>query len=492
MIKIRNLVLIALLCVCWTNTALAQDLSVILPTLLQRSVTLAGNPNPAPGQISHAGHFEPSASGLELPTQMNAALVTALTTFPIGSSSGGFVFEGDPTVGDFRPASRTYGSSFAERALTAGKGTFSFGMHFQAARFDKFEGETLDDGSIKFYLTHEDVAPNGALNPFFEGDLIQASVFMEVKTDTTAFLLNYGLTDRLDVGAAVPIQHVSLNASVLATVDRAATAAIPGIHRFDGSDPDHNSQSLGNSATGIGDILLRSRYRIWKVEGGGLAAGLDLRLPTGDEENLLGLGTTQAKFSLIGSKESSSGFSPHFNVSYTLSGEGNLPGVTIADEVGYIFGAEVGLGRVTIAGDFIGRTLIDFGRFSNVTQTFPLCGNNACQGPNSSFTRPEFSHQDGSLTQLIGAAGVKVLLASRFLLTGNVLFSINEAGLTDRFVPVVGLDTPSPADRSGLLPSLVAEKKRGRESLLIILRKDSRPLAFHAGLRPLFLTDSVG
>ena len=88
---------------------------------------------------------------------------------------------------------------------------------------------------------------------------------------------------------------------------------------------------------------------------------------------------------------------------------------------------------MSLAGDLIGRTLIDAGRFADVNRTFPLVNG-------GSFTRTEFGRTDGNLNQLIGAVGVKVLVASRFLVTGNVLFSLNDSGLTDRFVPVVGLE----------------------------------------------------
>ena len=281
-------------------------------------------------------------------------------------------------------------------------------------------------------MRHIETPPVGAFpNPFFEGDLIETSVSMEVKTDTNAFLFNYGLTDRWDIGAAVPIQHVSLTASVLARVDRAATGTTQ-IHTFTGDDPNARLQTESGSATGIGDILMRSKYRMWNVEGGGLAVGLDLRLPTGDEADLLGLGTTQAKVTLIGSKESANGFAPHFNLSYTFTGDGDLPDVPISKEFGYIVGVEGSAGRVSFAGDLIGRTLIDAGRWGDVTRTFPLI--------TGSFERTEFAVEEGNLSQLIGAVGVKVLVASRFLVTGNVLFSINDAGLTDRFVPVVGLE----------------------------------------------------
>jgi hypothetical protein len=437
MINLRNLGTLAGLLASTATVAAAQDLSTLLPSMLRDTVVLAPPP-PDSTFASHAAHFQanPGDPAYEAPNQFNAALVTALTTFPVGSSSGGFVFEGDPAVGDFRPASRTYGPLFAERAFTAGKGTLTFSMNYQGARFDEFDGKELDGGDITFYLPHIETPPVGFPNPFFEGDLIETRVSMKVSTDTTAFLLNYGLTDRWDIGAAVPIQHVSLTATVLARVDRAATGANPntaGIHQFEGASSNERLSTQSDSATGLGDILLRSKYRMWKAQGGGLAMGLDLRLPTGKEEDLLGLGTTQAKVTLIGSKEFPNGFAPHFNLSYTFSGDGSLPDVQIAKEVGYVFGAEVAMGRVTFAGDLIGRTLIDAGRFADTTRTFPLQGG-------GSFQRTEFTRQEGNLNQLIGAVGVKVLVASQFLLTGNVLFSINDAGLTARFVPVVGLE----------------------------------------------------
>ena len=434
MIDLRTLATLVLALACPLTAAQAQPLSELLPRLLLQTVELAPPPPNSTFQ-SHQAHFQPTPADniVSAPSQFNGALVNALTTFPVGSSSGGFVFEGDPATGDFRPASRTYGPSFAERALTAGRGTFSFGFAFQPANFDHFEGKDLEDGSIKFYLTHIETPPVGAFpNPFFEGDLIETSVSMEVKTDTTAFLFNYGLSDRWDIGAAVPIQHVSLSASVLARVDRAATGPNSQIHTFTGDDPNARLQTQSGSATGIGDILMRTKYRMWKVEGGGLAVGLDLRLPTGDEADLLGLGTTQAKVTLIGSKESGNGFAPHFNLSYTFTGDGDLPAVQISKEFGYIFGVEGSAGRVSFAGDLIGRTLIDAGRWGDVTRTFPL--------QTGTFERTEFGVEEGNLSQLIGAIGVKVLVASRFLVTGNVLFSINDAGLTDRFVPVVGLE----------------------------------------------------
>ena len=407
-------------------------LADLLPNLLRVTVKLS--PPNQPGFPTHEAHFLPTSTDniYLVPNQFNGALLASLTTFPLGSSSGGFVFEGDPALGDFRPASRSYGPTFAERALTSGRGNFNFGFTFQSARYDSFEGKDLESDGPKFYLQHIDSANPGAFpDPAYEGDLIETQVSLKIKTDTTAFLFNYGLTDRWDIGAALPIVRVSLNAGVFARVDRIATGTVP-IHVFPGANPDSSTQTSNGSATGIGDIVLRTKYRLMKSGPGGLSAGLDVRVPSGNEEDLLGLGTTQAKFVLIGSTEKGR-IGPHFNISYAVAGESSLQDVDIPNEFGYTFGVDAVAGKATLAFDIIGRTLIDAGRFGDTTRTFPLLGG-------ATVNRTEFGRRDGNLNQVLGAAGIKFPVMDKLLLTANALFSINDAGLKAKFIPVVGFE----------------------------------------------------
>jgi hypothetical protein len=407
-------------------------LSDLLPTLLRSTVTLSP---PSTGGFSHEAHFLPTDADniYQVPLQFNGALLASLTTFPLGSSSGGFVFVGDPALGDFRQASRSFGPTFTERALTSGKGTINFGFNFQAASYDSFEGKELDDGEIKFYLRHGDCCtPTGEgtfPNPNFEGDLIQASVSLKITTKTSALLFNYGLTDRWDVGLAVPFVNVGLDAGVLATVDPIATGG--GVHFFPGGTTEREQTSTG-SASGIGDVVIRTKYRLVKAEGGGIAAAIDMRLPTGNEEQLLGLGTPQAKFMFIGSTEAGA-FGPHVNLSYSVAGESNLQGINIPDELGYAFGVDVVSCNVTYAFDMIGRTLFDAGRFGDQTRTFPRLDL-------PSVTRVEFGRRDGNLNQLLAVAGVKIPLANKLLFTANGLFSLKDAGLKANFIPMIGIE----------------------------------------------------
>ncbi len=60
-----------------------------------------------------------------------------------------------------RRASSSFGPLFAERAATIGRGRFSAGFNYQHARYDQFEGSDLDDGTIKFYLRHQECCTTG-------------------------------------------------------------------------------------------------------------------------------------------------------------------------------------------------------------------------------------------------------------------------------------------------------------------------------------------
>src|SRR5262249_43858411 len=100
-------------------------ISGILADLLTHGVTLG----PPLSGVNHTAHFQPSPNPndpfneevTQLAANLSRGLLASLPAFPLGSSSGGFVFTGDPALGDFRPASRSFGPVFGERAFTSGK-----------------------------------------------------------------------------------------------------------------------------------------------------------------------------------------------------------------------------------------------------------------------------------------------------------------------------------------------------------------------------------
>ena len=100
----------------------AQDtpLSQILPELLGNTITLV--PSNLPDQPLHVAHFRPGSDQLQVPIQVNQALVTLLSTYPTGTPAGGFTYIFDPALGTLTRSSESFGPSFAERALTTGRG----------------------------------------------------------------------------------------------------------------------------------------------------------------------------------------------------------------------------------------------------------------------------------------------------------------------------------------------------------------------------------
>src|SRR6188508_365471 len=118
----------------------------------------------APDPFSHAAHFVSQPNAQETLRQLNRGIAAQLSTFPLGSSSSGFTYDFDPDLGVFTRSTETFGPVFAERALTAGKGKFSFGVTQLAATYDSFEGQDLANGDIKLYLLHQDLAAPGHLD----------------------------------------------------------------------------------------------------------------------------------------------------------------------------------------------------------------------------------------------------------------------------------------------------------------------------------------
>jgi hypothetical protein len=74
------------------------------------------------------------------------ALATGLevSTGPLGTTSGGFVFKLDPTTGLLARTATTFGPSFSERALTTGEGKISAAVTLKPASYGRLGNLPLD------------------------------------------------------------------------------------------------------------------------------------------------------------------------------------------------------------------------------------------------------------------------------------------------------------------------------------------------------------
>jgi hypothetical protein len=291
--------------------------------------------------------------------------------------------------------------------------------------------------------------PNGTrLNPPFEGDLIEASLSLTATTDTVAFFGTYGVTSRWDIGLVVPLVRVDLDASVKATILRLATQTTPLNHTFEAGNPLATEKTFqqGGSATGLGDVLVRSKYQLVQFAGGGLAGAVDVRLPTGDQENLLGAGTQVKMFAIASGAVGR--FAPHVNLGYTTAGGtiealGLLADVgaddSFSDELNYAVGTEfTAHPRLTIIGDVIGRSLRDAGHLELRSKSFDYLREGSTVVQTAQFD--EFEPTAGHLHLTLGTVGLKFNPVGDVLVSGSVLFPLTDAGLRSRLTTVFGLD----------------------------------------------------
>jgi hypothetical protein len=368
--------------------------------------------------------------GLSNIPQLNSAVVAELGSFPLGSSSGGFTYVFDRSTGVGVRSSKSFGPAFAERPLTNGRGKLNLGMTYLHRRYDKLEGGSLRDGEMKVY----DALAGVNTSALF--DVVESTVTIAIDNDTTTFFGTYGVTDRLDVGVAIPLQRVTVDATVRS-----------GLVRFNAIPAGVSSNS--GSASGFGDVAVRAKYGLWNHSDSAVAAGIDVRLPTGDADNLLGTGVTRVKAYGAVSSGLSRRVSPHANFGYTFGSKEDVNGPFIfGTEMSYAGGAEAVVNpRLTVVGDIIGRSLANEGRYVQEPSTFDLLASPVRTNPSTGqfVTEPrtvtgyEF-HYGERLNLLLGTAGVKFSPTSTFLISAHVLFPLSKNGLQSGFTPVIGVD----------------------------------------------------
>jgi hypothetical protein len=387
-----------------------------------------------PDGSTHSAHFN-GAFQSEF-TQMNIALIQQLGALPMPSPASGFTYTFDSTTGTFVRSTQSFGPILAERSETIGRGRFAFGYNLQHFSFESFDGLRLSH--INSVFTHDDANLGGG-----RSDIITTKNTINAAVTQTAISLTYGATERLDVSLGVPLVRTSLSVISDATIHRIGTASDDAIHFF--RDPDA-PDGLGNerifvgqgSAFGLGDIVVRAKGTAFKNTRGGLALGLETRLPTGNEENLLGSGALGVK--VFGAMSSSFGrVAPHLNLGYQWNGHSVLAGDVstgekgdMPDELSYVVGADVGIEkRLSIAFDLLGRHTSAAPRLSSKTFT-------TNSSPAQTFEDIAFS--TGSLNVLTGAFGFKANVGSTLLAIFNLQFKLNDAGVRARVVPLIGLE----------------------------------------------------
>jgi hypothetical protein len=412
----RKLAAALALCAVFAGPAAVQadPLSDLLPNLFGKGGILLAPPTVG---FSHAPHFT-VASEQQL-TILNDSLRGQLSNVPLPSPAGGFTFRFDPALGAFTRSTDSFGPIYSQRADTTGRGKITIGGSYSRFTFDSLDGRDLNNGDLKVTFIHEKtcqiVQPPGVQCPFnFENDTITARIKAGITSDIFVLSGTYGVFDNLDVSIALPIIRNEIRLTGIATVDR--RGSVDGTHLFS-NGTESMTVHAADESTGIGDIVLRAKYNFLKTTPVLLAAGLDLRLPSGSVDDLRGLGTVVVSPVFIASSQPFFGVSPHLNLGFHLSGDTNKADHELFYNVGFDWSV---IKPVTFAFDILGRRVIDNHRLE------------AGQGPGSTRIA-DSNFLDASL-------GVKVNVWKNVLGVANVLLPLNRTGLRDNAAWLVGFE----------------------------------------------------
>ncbi|MEO7408780.1 MAG: hypothetical protein ABIZ92_17375 [Vicinamibacterales bacterium] len=421
------------------TSAAAQERAASLATLFEdifgpHGLVVASQDVQIDG-TNHAAHFNSAfQSDFRL---VNIALTSQLAAIPLPSPASGFTYRFDPSTGTFQRSTRSFGPILADRGETIGKGKIAFGFSYQFFSFDHLDGVPLV--SIPAVFTHDNFQAGGG-----RSDVVATTNSIEATFSQFSGALTYGISDRFDISVAVPIVRTRLSLLSNATIHRVGTGGNVQVHYF----PDPSAiGGFGSarqffaegSAGGVGDIVVRGKTTVLREGPRALAVGADLRLPTGDEGNLLGSGATGIR-PFAAFSTSLGRFAPHANVGYQWNGESVIAGdvasgikADLPDHFLYALGGDFSVNeRLSVVADLGGQRVINSPRLSTRTTT--------ASGPGGTVTLPDLQFETSSYWVSSGAVGLKANVARSVLIAFNLRFNIGNNGLTDRIAPLLGFE----------------------------------------------------
>jgi hypothetical protein len=221
------------------------------------------------------------------------------------------------------------------------------------------------------------------------------------------FFGSYGVTDRLEIGGALPLVQLDIEGSRL------------NVYRGESF-----VQATGAaSASGLADAAVRAKYLLYSTRTAGIAAAAEVRLPTGNESDLLGAGRAALRLMGVGSVESGR-VGLHGNLGIVRGG--------VSDEFdgsgAMTFAATP---HVTLVGELLLRRLSDVRQVVAVTADHPTIA-----GVETLRLVPGTS----ATTLSTAVTGLKWNVATSMVLTAELRWRVGNAGLTAPFTPTVAFD----------------------------------------------------
>lgn len=326
------------------------------------------------------------------------ALIVNLTSNPIATSSSGFLYRLNPELGTVERATQSFGGFFVERAFSPGNGRAAFGISASTTSFDKLDNQSLRDGTL---------VTTGSQFPDEAAPFETESLTLRVKSSTMTAYASVGITDRFEIGGALPFMRLSVEGQRV-SVYRGQTFL----------------QASGSAtAGGVADAAVRAKFTFVNARDGGAAILGEVRLPTGDEANLLGAGSAGFRIIGIGALERGP---------VMLSGNAGLVRGGVSDELNLAAAAAFAVHpRLSLTAEFLSRHIDELRPLLLTSQPHPT---------RLGVQTIRLTGGEPGQTVASGVAGFKWNPSGTLVFGANVRWNFTTAGLTAPLTPSLALE----------------------------------------------------
>ena len=238
----------------------------------------------------------------------------AVDEVPIPSGSVSVAYEFDPKLETFVRLQRPFAPALSLNARTDGRGVFTIGAAYSYVNYKNFNGEDRSDVVFPQPLNATDEVGRPVSDQALFQFKLRQSIF------SAAF--SYGVLDNLDVGILIPVIEESFHGQILdrffsqnpdgsfvpdnLVINPDGTFAfrsdnrLPPVHKINlqaynvpAGDLPLPGFVFSEDTYGIGDIVLRSKAFLGSRGLVDFGASVNMLLPTGDQDQLLGVGSVR-------------------------------------------------------------------------------------------------------------------------------------------------------------------------------------------------------
>jgi len=348
---------------------------------------------------------------------------TAARNLPIISASAGYTYRYNPQLEIFERTSETLGPLFLERPDTLGRGKLNVNVSYQYVQFDDFDGRSIKrlEAPDRIVIQEFDSAGN-----LLRQTANRLRYGLKIHSNIGSLSLTYGVLDNVDVNLLVPVIDTDFAAGVHSQV---LETAPPGGSFSPAPEPPRNGITRGN-AVGVGDILLRAKYQFAEQSGLRSAAGLQLRLPSGNQDDFQGTGDFEASPFLYLSTVLWSRVEPHANLGIDLRTDD-----VERSQARYGLGADVDVTkRIGVSLAFLGRSQFKESAAASDTNFLHLTAAGVQERPllGVSFDRKDFFDL---------SFGARAVVWRQIMVFANGIFALNDDGLRNgTVIPTAGVE----------------------------------------------------